>query len=273
MVKSKDRSSKKTKSYSKRRNMVKYFKNTKNPYRKDAVKLLQNPDMKPPVQLTRFIGRNRYVLEQDPTAQSNLKSVICIPANHIGEPVETYGTWTMEQKTGPRFTNCTDNNYALYDKYVVLGSHVEVRIWNPNKTTVSPYTGFQSSCIAGILRTFDTTSINSTILVTDMEKKYGLTTSQFGSPTSANYKAAYLKCGYKPGKTYGIKDATDCEELQCETIYNTVATPLKKCFYTLLIGGMLDSFPAPHHEVVVEVQVSYIVKFTEPTPDNCGVTS
>lgn len=221
--------------------------------------LVQQPDLKPSTITVQFTGKMRYKIVH--VSDANTKSFLDIPANYIGS-IYGHGSspWYPESYTGAQYITSFDQYFTKYNQYCVLSSQCSV-----SAEQTDPSTTGQQNMIQALGRANQHSSIPHSTPVMDIEKRYGFDLSMIGGIQSP-LKVGFNKIGYRPELQHGVKDPSDSDELTCITTWD--ASPEKPTYFAYAVGGLLDSIPDGHQELLITVNTSYVCRFSEPTNNN-----
>lgn len=227
-------------------------------YRGRFIRKLEMANMKPSTAVVRFEGTKRFVFNANPQAGANAKSILRIPANYIGNEVVEAGLINADGNTD--LVQTTGNYYGKYNHYHVLGSHMSATA-RPESTVDGQNTNICSVVRADRPNQFAASTTNH-----DIERAYGVKSNWTKIAGGGSSESARLGIGYLPTKTFGVKDVTDANALRCSAIYDT--QPNDRTFYNVVLMGALDSDLSTHSTYIVDIKVTYTVKFTEAREEN-----
>lgn len=224
-------------------------------YRNKIYKSLNVVNAKPPIAYALFQAREKYSVSAVSTV--NNLSILTIGANFLADPTVTSGTWTANG-TG-NFVSGTTNMFAYYKHYRVMGSKISVTC----KPSVIPVTE-QINNLLFLSRSPNSTSYSTSTTIDELESDYGIKDAQWAG--GVGYNQAKLRMSYSPRKQLGIKDPADAGTIRVSTTYGNSAST--NTYYHIILGGALQAALSGHSAALVDVKVSYIVRFDEPTITN-----
>lgn len=253
--------SRKTKKNTKalKRRMRKYNKSSS--YRSLGVRSLNFPNLRPAKQVVKFAARERFLVSG--VASANTKSILQIPLTYLGSPSVISGAWTGDSGTFhvPQYYN---EYFPKYKYYKVLGVRLQVTV-RPSGIGEEGANQFQN--LVFLATSADSNQYNGATALEDLEEGRDINQAAWHySGPGGGFRPCSISRNYSAKKTHGIKDIEDYSALRAVTTFNTAAG--ENTFMNVIICASLDQASTGHAGAIVDIQGSYIVMLTEPTPVN-----